>query len=93
MPNSTAVVIAPGYYYAPNGRVWTCDLAASMNRMTFSFERLSLTPALSRWARGNYAPMVSNGGRLQRFMDPMHAKIKRGSAWIFYSQISQIYAD
>jgi len=25
------------------------DRELSMNRMTFSFERLSLTPALSRW--------------------------------------------
>ena len=31
---------------------------ASMNRTTFSFERFSLTPALSRLERENCPPMV-----------------------------------
>ncbi len=47
--------------------------------MTFSVERLSLTPALSRGERGNCPPMVGNGGRMLRFMVSMHArKIERG---------------
>jgi hypothetical protein len=29
-----------------------------MNRTRFSFERFSLTPALSRWERENYRQMV-----------------------------------
>jgi hypothetical protein len=32
-----------------------------MNRMAFSFERFSLTPALSRWERENNIPIFGNG--------------------------------
>jgi hypothetical protein len=34
------------------------DWGLSMNRAIFSFERFSLTPALSRWERENNLPMV-----------------------------------
>jgi hypothetical protein len=44
----------------------------SMNRMTFSFKRFSLTPALSHKERENCRPMVWNDGRPFRFMVPIH---------------------
>jgi hypothetical protein len=45
-----------------------------MNRVTLSLERFSLTPALSRWERGNYSQVVGNGNDQSRFIVPMHAK-------------------
>ena len=43
----------------------------SMNRMSFSFKRFSLTPALSRWERGNCPPIIGNDKWLRRFVDFM----------------------
>jgi len=43
--------------------------------MTYSFERLSLTPALSRWERENCSPMVGCDGQLHWFMDWMEMPI------------------
>jgi hypothetical protein len=55
-------------------------LELSMNRIKFSLERFSLTPALSRWERENYSPMVGDGRRLHRFMVPMHSKKSKGGS-------------
>jgi len=40
------------------GILFKLDDSPSMNRMTLSSERLSLTPALSHWERGNYRPTI-----------------------------------
>jgi len=41
---------------------------------TFPFERLSLTPAPSRWERENYPPIIGCDERLEQFMVPMRAE-------------------
>jgi hypothetical protein len=51
-----------------------CIAENEMNRMAFSFERLSLTLP-SRWARVCCRPMAWNGGRSFRFNVSMHAEI------------------
>jgi hypothetical protein len=56
-----------------------------MNRTTFSFARLSLTPALSRWERENRRQMAWNGERSERFRGSMR-DVLRGNLTPFLSR-------